>query len=361
MEQNIETKGWTVFLPKEKKEIKLDKRDQIIIQVLMENCRTPLSIISKMTNLSKNSIINRINNYEKIGLINGYSTFINIQRLGLEMFTLGVKTKMILTQKEKYIQYLKKIEFLNQIIVLSSSRWDFMLRIYAKNSDHFDQIITEVNSFPNIVSTDILLSEDWAYKPVNYFDIDIKLNKYIKKENLSFQKTFMQKKEISKFSFDNNDLKILNIISHNAKIPLVELGRKINLSGDTIKYRIKNMIKKGIIECFFANINSFLLGYSFYIINLQIFNRNNIKKIINYLASHPKCAGVIKTKISWNLIGVILFKDTRELKLFEEDFFAKYGEQIHNYEFMQILEQPYYRLFLEEIIPKKNTIKQRKV
>ncbi|MBU4242264.1 MAG: AsnC family transcriptional regulator [Nanoarchaeota archaeon] len=351
MVENIKTEGWSIFLPKERKEIKLDKKDQRIIQTLVENCRTPLSTISKMTNLSKNSIINRINKYENGGLITGYSTFINIQKLNFEMFTIGIKTKMTLIKKEEFIQYLKKVKFLNQIIVLSSSRWDFMARIYAKNGDDFDKIITSISSFPDILIIDIMPSEDWEYKPVNYFDADINLNKYVKREDSSFQKTFMQQKELE-VSFDKEDLEILSILSHNAKISLVELGKKLNLSGDTMGYRIKNLIKRGLIESFFANINPFLLGYSAYLINFQIFNRKNIKSIITSLANHPKCTGVLRTKTSWNIITGILFRNIRELKSFEEAFFTKFGEQIHSYEFIQILEQPHYKLFLEELLQK---------
>ena len=71
---------------------------------------------------------------------------------------------------------------------------------------------------------------------------------------------------------------------------------------------------------------------------------------MGYLASHPRCTGVIKTKANWNLIGGILFKDIHELKEFEEQFFTKFENYVHNYEFIQILEQPYYKLFMKELV-----------
>ncbi len=352
-EQTSKPEGWNVFLPKERKDIRLDKRDQIIIQTLSENARTSLNVLSKMTLLSKNSIANRIKNYERLGLIDGFSTFINIQKLGLEIYTLCIKTKMTLTQKEKFIEHLKKIRFLNQIVTLSPSHWDFVIRVYAKNTEHFDKIITQISSFPNIIHIDIIPSEDWDYNPVNYFNINVNLNRFIKKEDSSFQRTFSSKKEKIKIAFDKKDLEILDILSHNARIPLVEIGFKVNLSPDTVKYRIKNLIEKGIIECFFANLNPYLFGYSTYFFTFQIFNREKIKDIINHLANHPKCTGVMKTKSNWNLCGAILIKDTKELKEFEEEFFAKFENYVHNYEFTQILEQPYYRLFMKEILTTK--------
>ncbi len=350
-EQTASSEGWIVLLPKERKEIKLDKKDQIILQTLIENARTSFSTLSKMTLLSKNSVVNRMNNYEKIGLTKGFSTFINIQKLGLEMYTIGIKTKMTLVQKEKFIEHLKKIKFLNQIIVLASSRWDFVIRVYAKNTKHFDKIITQISSFPNIININIIPSEDWAYNPVNYFNINVNLNKFIKKEDSSFQKTFRSRKDKNnKISFDKKDLEILDTLAHNARIPLIEIASKINLSPDTIKYRIKNLIEKGLIENFFVNLNPFLFGYSAYFFFFQIFNREKIKEIIDYLANHPRCTGVMKTKTNWNLFGAILFKDTKELKDFEEQFFIKFEKYVHDYEFIQILEQPYYKLFMKELV-----------
>lgn len=346
-EQTSKSEGWNVFLPKERKEIKLDKRDQIIIQALTENSRTTLATLSKITQLSKGSIINRMNNYKTHGLITGYSTFINIHKLGFKMITVYIKTKMTLIQKEEYINYLKGIEFLNQIVTFSSARWDFMVRIYAKDNKHLDELITHITNFPEIVNINIAVMDEWFYEPINYFDIDIKLSEKCKKEDSSFQKTF-SKKRISKLAFDKKDLEILNILSHDARISLIKLGEKIDLSSDAIKYRIKNLINAGIIECFFANINPFLLGYTSYVINLQIFDRTKIYEIINYLKKHTKCSGVAKFLESWNVFAAILFKESREIKIFEEEFLKRFRKAVNNYEIVQISEQPYYKLFLKE-------------
>ena len=354
MEENIKQKtkeeGWIVHLPKQKKEIKLDKKDRLILQALLENARTSLSTLSKITHLSKNSVVNRMNNYEKIGLTKGFSTFIDIQKLGFDMYQIGIKTKMTLSQKEKFIEHLKKIKFLNQIMVLTSSHWDFSIRFYARNFKHFNKIITQINSFPNIIHLDILPIEEWDFSPTKYIAPELNLNKFIKKEDSSFQKTFSTRQENKKVSFDKKDLEILNILSHNARMPLVEIASKIKSSPDTIKYRIKNLVKNGVIENFFANLNPFMLGFNAYLFSFQIFNREKINEIIKCLASHPRCTGVLITKSNWNLLGVILIKDTKELKEFEEQFFAKFENYVHDYEFIQILEQPHYKLFMKEII-----------
>ncbi|MBU2104826.1 MAG: AsnC family transcriptional regulator, partial [Nanoarchaeota archaeon] len=257
--ETSKSEGWIVLIPRTRKEIKLDKKDRMILQALLENARTSLRTLSKITKLSKNSVVNRMNNYEKIGLTKGSSSFINIHKLGFDAYQIGIKTKMTLTQKEKFIEHLKKVKFLNQVMVLASSHWDFFVRLYAKDSKHFDSIITEINLFPNIIHLDILPIEAWNFSPTKYISPELNLNKFIKKEDSSFQKTFSARKNNNeKILFDKKDLEILNIISHNARIPLVEIASKVNLSPDTIKYRIKNLVKKRVIENFFINLNPFL-------------------------------------------------------------------------------------------------------
>jgi len=353
-EQTEKSEGWIVTIPRTKKEIKLDKKDRLILQALLENARTSLTTLSKITNLSKNSVVNRMNNYEKIGLTKGFSTFIDMKKIGLERYQIGIKTKMTLTQKEKFIQHLKEIKFLNQIIVFASSHWDFSIRFYTKDQKHFDKIITQINSFQNIVHMDILPIEGWDFSPTKFLAPELNLNKYIKKEDSSFQRTFSTKKETNeKFSFDKKDLEILDVLSHDARIPLVEIASKTNLSPDTIKYRMKNLIKKGIIGNFFINLNPYLLGFSAYFFFFQIFNREKIDEIIKHFANHPRCTGVLIAKSNWNLFGAILIKDTKELREFEEEFFNKFERYVHNYEFIQILEQPHYKMFIKEISSNK--------
>ncbi|MFH1585459.1 MAG: winged helix-turn-helix transcriptional regulator [archaeon] len=346
-----EGEGWIVLMPKSKKEIKLDKRDQIILQALMDNARTSISTLAKMTKLSKNSVINRIKNYEKLELIDRYSSIIKLHALGFEMYSIGIKTKMTLAQKEKFVKHLEKIKHINQVLVLSPSHWDFLIRAYPKDKRCLDRIITQIYSFKGIIQMDIIPCEDWVISNANYFNIKVDFNRYIKKEDSSFHKTFATKKNPdSKYKVDKKDMQIMSMLSHNARIPLIEIASKINISPDAVKYRIKQLIKKDLIQIFFVNINPFMLGFNAYLFTFQIFNRTKLDEITKYLGHHPRSTGVITTKTKWNLFGALLFKDTKELKDFEEEFFEKYGEYVHDYAFTHILEQPYYRMFMKEIL-----------
>ena len=106
--------GWGIYLPKKNKELNLDKKDLLILETLLENSRATLTTLNKITKLSKVALINRLKKLEKEKIIQGYSTIVNIHNLDYEMITLMIKTKMTLTEKEEFIDYLKQIPFINQ-------------------------------------------------------------------------------------------------------------------------------------------------------------------------------------------------------------------------------------------------------
>jgi Lrp/AsnC family leucine-responsive transcriptional regulator len=339
--------SWSIYLSKENKEINLDKKDLLILETLLENSRTTLTTLNKITNLSKVAIINRLKNLEKERIILGYSTLVNTHNLGYDMFTLMIKTKMTLVEKEEFIEYLKKIPFLNQIITPYSCDWDFILRIYA-NDQNGDKIISMITRFGKISDLEILYLDEWFWKGKKNLFIPLNLNDFCIKEDSSFNKTFKNKK--IKAQFDKKDLEILYYLSNNARISYIDLGKKVNLSPDTISYRLKKLIQGNAIGSFSLMIDTYLLGFTPYLLNLQVYNRINTQKIINFLLNNTKTTGILQFKNSWNIQAYLLIKKPSELKQIEEALVKEFGEDINDYNFIQLKEQPYFEYFPREFI-----------
>jgi len=338
--------GWTVYLPKEHKEIKLDKKDLLILETLLENSRTTLTVLSRITKLSKTAVLNRLQVLEKENIIQGYSTVISIHNLDYKMITLMIKTKMTLTEKEAFTQHLKNINFLNQIITPYSSEWDFIVRIYSKNTKHTDKIITKITEFGKISNLELLYLNEWYLKGRNNFFTSLDLKKHYKKEDPSFHKLFQKKK--TKNKYDKKDLEILQHLSHNSRISFMELGKKVNLSPDAISYRMKKLIQGDVIAGFSIMLNTYALGFTPYLLSLQIHNRLNTDKIINFILKSTKTTGVLHYNNSWNLQAYVLVKNPSELKEIEESLLKQFGESINDYKITQLKEQVYFDYFPEE-------------
>ncbi len=61
--------------------------------------------------------------------------------------------------------------------------------------------------------------------------------------------------------FDKLDLKILNMLSSNARKPFLEIARECNVSGAAIHQRIQKLLSAGIIKGFESIISPDALGY----------------------------------------------------------------------------------------------------
>jgi Lrp/AsnC family leucine-responsive transcriptional regulator len=61
-------------------------------------------------------------------------------------------------------------------------------------------------------------------------------------------------------SIDTKDLKILEALQANARVPLSELGRSVGLSQPAVSERVKRLEETGIIEGYGARINPRALG-----------------------------------------------------------------------------------------------------
>ena len=71
---------------------------------------------------------------------------------------------------------------------------------------------------------------------------------------------------------DSHDKKILEILLKNARESLNKIGKKVRLSRENVDYRIKKMIKEGLINRFNTIIDEKKLGLLRYGVFLELIN-----------------------------------------------------------------------------------------
>ena len=95
--------------------------------------------------------------------------------------------------------------------------------------------------------------------------------------------------EQEKVEIDEIDKKILKILSTDARIPLAEISKKINISSKVIAYRIKKLEKQKIVLGYRPNINNNLLGFTHYkiLFYLTNVNKEELKRLREYFRVNP--------------------------------------------------------------------------
>ena len=89
--------------------------------------------------------------------------------------------------------------------------------------------------------------------------------------------TFKETDEI--IEIDRLDKEILQILSENARTPLIDIAEKLKVSPKVIAYRIKKLEKQGVIEGYRVNIDHKKLGFIWH--KLWINSKKRSKELID--------------------------------------------------------------------------------
>ena len=85
--------------------------------------------------------------------------------------------------------------------------------------------------------------------------------------------------EEKSFQLDTIDNNLLKILNKDGRKPLIEISKQLNVSSDTVRYRINNLKKRSIITGFGTKIDYRKLNNIYHLIFLKLQNMNQQKYI----------------------------------------------------------------------------------
>lgn len=122
-------------------------------------------------------------------------------------------------------------------------------------------------------------------------------------------------KDTNKVKLDLRDRKILSLLSANSRTPLTQLSKKVGLSRDAVKYRIRNYEKVGLIQGYRALVDISKFGYDNYHLFIKLNNpsEETEKQIICKIAKLSFIRAIIKFGGSYDFEIAIIAKDIADL------------------------------------------------
>ena len=117
-----------------------------------------------------------------------------------------------------------------------------------------------------------------------------------------------------KYELDVKDRKILAELDIDARQSNSQIGKKVGLSKEVVKYRIDRQIENGIILRFHTIINYFKLGIIKFKLYLRLTNVNKekLEEIGQYFYKHNKTEWVAITTGRWDIIVGFLVHNVNE-------------------------------------------------
>jgi len=324
---------------KQENEVKLDLKDKKILRLFSSDCRLSLTQIAKQVSLSRDAVNYRITNYEKKGIIQGYRTVVDLSKLGYSNYHIFLKLSNPSSEIEKKIQLrLCKINNIRALIKFSGN-FDYEIALVVKNLTELDTIITKIiqacsgflHDYEIIAITKTYVTETF---PPDFIPKQAKESRPFKESKI-----------------DKKDIEILKIIGENSSIPLYEIANKLNISADSVAYRINNMKKSGIILKFIPIINYVSLGYNLYtiLLNINEFNEEKEKILINFFDNDKNTLWAVKTIGRFNILVYILAKNINQFQESMLKLRSLFPKQINHYETLIAYEEYKYLYFPKEL------------
>ena len=259
---------------------KLDIKNKKILYELDTNSRQTYHEIAKKVGLSKDSVIYRIKNLQKEGIIKQFHTITDVGKLGFISFRLYLKLQNATPEKEEEIvEYLKSQKIVTWMVSIDGE-YDIGMWILTKT-------IKEMNDFwKELLSKYVNFTDKrWLtiFTKVSYFPRAYFLDK---KQNFD-EYIFITEPIVS--DLDQKDAKILKLMAPNSRISILDISKKLNLAPKTVTLRIKELERKKVIIGYRTLFDLEKLGYQYFKVHFNLYKvtKDKERKFRAYIKQHP--------------------------------------------------------------------------
>ncbi len=134
--------------------MKLERAERQILRILQVEGRISNVDLAERIGLSESPCFRRVKQLEESGLIAGYRAILDQRMLGLQV-TAFVQVNLDKRDENHQAAFLREVqseEYIIECHALSGAH-DFLLKVVAKNMDHFSELVMQrILTFPGVVN-----------------------------------------------------------------------------------------------------------------------------------------------------------------------------------------------------------------
>lgn len=305
--------------------------DEKILTELFLDSKQSYRQLSKKLNISKENLSKKVKHFEDENIIKNFSVGINYDKLGFIEYNLFLRLKK-LNEKfyEELIYYLKN-HMNTTWIGKSFGKYDLKVAIIIKDHFELNNFISELSeNFPNKIELFESLFVIDKYKSSKELFISNLFPNLDLKNNF---KKYIEKNIDKNINLELIDKQIIYEISKNSKISLVDLGHKLNILPETLKYKISKLEKHNYLKNYSIVFDGNKLNNIWCVVlfNISPIEIENFKK---YLKQNSNISSFVQTQGVWNLSVTFFSKDIISLYENLNILRNKFSKEILNFEYL---------------------------
>ncbi|MFH0701209.1 MAG: Lrp/AsnC family transcriptional regulator [Candidatus Woesearchaeota archaeon] len=313
--------------------MKLDLKDKKLIYELDIDSRQPASQLARKIGISKQGCTFKINNLVKNKVIISFPTVINTPLIGHLSFRMYFKLIDVSPPEEQefrdYLIQHPEVPW----VVGSEGKWDYIVVVFPSDFEAFEKFNLELN---NIYGKFIEKKDIALVTQANHFRAGYILGQ--KRDLLPLVYAGQPKKVVELDIVEKN---ILTLLARNARYPLVEISKLINVPAKNIAYRIDKLKSMGVIEGFTLMVDLGQIGFERYkmFIRSKNLSEKTERSFIQYARMHPYLLYYSKSIGENDVELEFVVRNGNHLREIIADIRNKFGEVIKSYETLKIYQE----------------------
>jgi DNA-binding Lrp family transcriptional regulator len=209
-------------------------------------------------------------------------------------------------------------------IVNTRGPWDLVFVIWAQTIPDFKEVVDEISykygnyfkeKYVSIATKVYHFKHNYIYDAKDYSELIVGGNKNIE-------------------SYDETDLKILGLLAKDGRISTLAIAKKLDVTPNGIKYRMRKLRNKGIIQGYRPYIDLTKLGFQRFkvILLLKDLTQQKMMKLIEFLRCEPYVVYVTEAVGHSDLEFEIDVENSSQLHEFMNQIRVEFADTLKDYQ-----------------------------
>jgi len=313
---------------------KLDVKNMKILYQLDINSRQSFSQIGRKVGLNKDIVAYRVNKLKENGIIKRFYIRYDTLQLGLNLLRFYFKFQYVTPEiKKEIIDHFMENEYVKNLFSTEGSYDLGVITYVEKISDIYPFWKKTLEKYGDYFSEYVFS----AYMGELVYGQSFLLDGIEKPDRTPIRFNFGEVK------IDDLDLEILKLLVSDARMPTVEIAKKLNSNVTTIHSRIKRLVDLKVILGFTVELDLDKIGYQVWKVDFYLSEYTKINQIIKYIAENPLLLCVDYTIGYADLELEINVRNINQLHDIIEDLHSKFPKIIRNYSYFRVVK--FYKWF----------------